>query len=153
MRLVAWSAFVAVASGAMAADVVDVPFFDTAGNRYRTSSLATDLASRYGHKFEGARVLLVETRSLASAEYEAQSKAVDSLGHGEIEQFRILLVVACPSGEYKHGYHISPDVAQMLVSGETRFRVRLLSPAGVVQKEAFHPLLVEELRRWLSEAQ
>ncbi len=33
MRLVAWSALLAVASGAMAADVVDVPFFDAAGNR------------------------------------------------------------------------------------------------------------------------
>ena len=146
MRLLVFSALLAVASAVMATDMVDVPFFDAAGNKY----LSADLRSRYEHNFEKARVLLVETPSLSSPEYQTQTKAFDSLGH-EIEELQVLLVVACPIEEYKDGYHTSSDVARALASGQTKFRVRLLNPTGMVLRESSRPLAVKELRLWLKQ--
>ena len=147
MKLLVFSALLAAASAAMAADMVDVPFFDAAGNKY----LSADLRSRYGLNLEKARVLLVETPSLASPEYQTQAKAFDSLGH-EIEELQVLFVVACPSEEYKDGYHTSSDVARALAPGQTTFRVRLLNPTGMVLKESSRPLSVKKLRLWLKQA-
>ena len=128
-----------------ASDIVDIDFFDARGNRYRTTSLLTDLKNNYSQEFLSVKVLLIETPSLDSGEFLKQDRALKLMGH---EEFPILFVVASIKQEYKHGYHTSRQVAKELAGESARFRIRLLTSTGLVLEESTEPLAVQQLKRW-----
>lgn len=150
MRIAVLAFLLAFASVAVASTVVDVEFIASGGAKYRTSKLVSSLEANYGENYTNAKVLLIETASLGSESYTAQSKALNALGH-ESEEYRVLFVVACPDAEYKDGYHTSRETAQKLMANMTTFRVRLLNQDGFVLKESTKPVLGTELMSWLAE--
>lgn len=135
-------------SSAASAEVVDIEFFDSGNDQYRTVTLSADLKLHYGNSFEGMRVLLIEVPSLNSKDYLAQDRALEDLGH-ETEDFRVLFVIACTQEEYKSGYHTTREVALKLAAGMTQFRARLLDSSGNVIRVEHRPLSGNELRQWL----
>jgi hypothetical protein len=150
MRIAVLAFLPAFASAAVASTVVDVEFMASGGAKYRTSKLVSSLKANYGENYTNAKVLLIETASLGSESYTAQSKALNALGH-ESEKYRVLFVGACPDTEYKGGYHTSRETAQKLMANKTTFRVRLLNQDGLVLKESTRPVVGKELRSWLTE--
>lgn len=150
MRIVVPALLLAFASAVVASTVVDVEFVASGGAKYRTSKLVSSLEANYGPNYTNAKVLLIETVSLGSESYTAQSKALNALGH-KSEEYRVMFVVACTDTEYMSGYHTSRETAQKLMANSVTFRVRLLNQNGLVLKESTKPVLGKELELWLSE--
>jgi hypothetical protein len=141
----------AAATSVAASDIVDIRFRDSGDNWYRTTTLSKDLSEKFRIETKTAKVLLVETPSLADGRYVAQIKAFDRLGHA-IEEYEILLVVASPDGGPTSGYHVTHEDAPALMGNQPIFRVRLLNAAGVVKKQSLNPIMTKELKRWLENA-
>ena len=86
---------------AYASNVVDIEFYSTSGDQYRTTTLSHDLEKHYGKKYKVEKVFLIQTPSLSNKMYMQQNNNLNSLGH---EEFLVMYVVASFDEVYKHGY-------------------------------------------------
>jgi len=138
------------ASAILASDPIDLEFMDSGNTKYRTTTVSADLRRDFHFINEKVKVFLIETPSLDNNNYKEQNGVLNALGH-MAETYQVLYVVACPSAEYKHGYHTSTEEAKKLMGASNAFRVRLLSSSGVVRRESNKPISAEELTRWFEE--
>ena len=130
------------------ADIVDIEFHTRSNTTYRTTNLSADLKKNYGIKFDGEKVLLIETPHLSSPQYKVQREQLNRLGHNT-EEYQVMFVVACQNEESEGGYYTTIEEARKLANGISVFRVRLLDSKGVVVNESAHPVLVGKLIEWL----
>lgn len=129
--------------------VLDIKFSRDDKTFIGTTTLAKDLEKEFKVKPKSPKVLLVETPSLTSIEYEKQVLALIEFGK-EAEKYEILFVVVCPEEIYSKGYHTTVEAAKGLsTEGKTVFRVRLLNPSGVILKDSPHPVSSAILTNWL----
>ncbi len=136
---------------ATAAEIVDAEFRDSSGKQlYHTTNLMQDLTTWYGVAFANvdAKVLLIETDSLTSAEYQQQDSDLDDLGH-DVEENAVLFVIACTKEENHGSYHTTREAAKDLSLGKYSFRIRLLNSRGVVLKNSLKPVSTRDLRLWM----
>jgi len=144
-------ALMLISNMAMASEgeVLHFEFLDAAGSKYHTGTLADDLI-RYNwepEEIKALKILLIETPALDDAGYRKQIAVLDSfVHHDDIYAF---FVIACPKEEDSSGYHTSKEVAQTLIGGKTRFRVRLLDLTGTIIHQSLEPITEQTLKKWL----
>ena len=148
MRITWMLVFIVFASSNVVAETIGLEFKSSSNRSYRTTSLLADLKKHYGIDFSVEKVLLIETPSLSSPQFETQRDQLSQFGH-KAEKYQVMFVVACQSEELKHGYHTTIEEARKLSDGQLLFRVRLLDSKGVVLNESNHPVPEKGLVEWL----
>ena len=124
---------------------VDFEFYDAMGRLYSTNTLEASFSQHYGHSYSPF-VILVEISDKENAQYKKQYKALEQL---DWEQVNAIYVVANKTSAETSGYYVKPELAnKMMPSGV--FRIRMISPEGLLLKESQHVMSALEIEVLIS---
>jgi hypothetical protein len=111
------------------AQTLDFKFYDSNGREFSSATFSKEIITRADIDFHGG-IILLETPSLDDTLFKKQDQILDFL---DAESLRLIYITACPTEEYKHGYHTTVETANALINTDKRFRIRLLdNNAGVI---------------------
>jgi hypothetical protein len=111
------------------AQTLDFKFYDSNGREFSSAAFKKEIITKGGIDFHGG-IILLETPSLDDTLYKEQDQILNLL---DAESLRLIYIKACPTEEYKEGYHTTIETANTLINPGKRFRIRLLdNNAGVI---------------------
>lgn len=124
---------------------LDFEFYDAMERQYTVKTLEASFKQHYGHSYRPF-VVLVETAEINNDRYRKQLGVLEKL---DTEKINAIYVIACQSVAEKSGYHVKPDLAKkMMPKGE--FRIRVISPKGLLLKESQQDMSAEEIELLIS---
>ena len=144
--VIAW-----LALSACAQKTLDFVFLDMAENRqYHSTSLREDF-ELYSPGFTiNPFLILIEGPNTDDAQLQEQLAVLERAEHGTAEKLGLVYVVSSFSGGYAQGYQVSTPEAQRLAGKLKGFRVRVLSPKGLVLKQSDRLLSVETIKKLIN---
>jgi len=137
---------------ACAQEPLDFVFFDTAEKRqYHSTSLREDFELYNPGLNINPFLILLEGPNTDDAQLQEQLAVLERAEHGTAEKFGLVYVVSSFSGGYAQGYHVPTHEAQRLAGKLKGFRVRVLSPKGLVLKQSDSVLSVETIKKLIND--
>lgn len=110
---------------------LDFKFYSTGGKyEYGSLTFLNQLEAKYSYRYEGMKLILVETPSLSDSLFLQQCMVLEKLN---AEELQLLFVYSCWNEIDSSGYYTTIETAQQLSDGYNEFRIRFLdSEANVI---------------------
>lgn len=146
-----------IALPACAAETLDFVFSDAGGNQYHSTSIRADFDRHYPGMNYYPFLVLVEAPDMNDPLLKEQIAVLEhffdlpSAQEAEALQlvFPVMPIPSPFSGGYTDGYHVPKNEAQRLAGNLKGFRVRVVSPTGMVLKQSDRVLSMNTIKQVL----
>lgn len=109
---------------------MEFTFFGSSGKKqYTSTSVITDLLKNNNVNSDEIKIVLLHTPSLSDSIFIHQTKILDTIS---VRNPNLMIVVSCPSEEYRNGYFTKKETALRLSAEMKGYRIAVLNSSGMV---------------------